>query len=122
MQINGYVQCGKLKNAYLVAIKAKLVDEVQKISEIAFKAGQLSVRDICEKWLQSNNSVHRWVAGYAGQCSFHFCILSPPLGAKLPVEYESDLLEILLEGDVEFFLQKLELAKSIFFTYSIKVH
>ena len=55
-QINGYVQCGKLKNAYLVAIKAKLVDEVQKISEIAFKAGQLSVRDICEKWLQSNST------------------------------------------------------------------
>ena len=48
------MQCGKLKNAYLVAIRAKLADEVHKISEIANKAGQLSVRDICEKWLQGN--------------------------------------------------------------------
>ena len=56
IQISGYVLCGKLKNAYLVAIRTKLVDEVRKISEIASKAGQLSVRDICEKWLQSNTS------------------------------------------------------------------
>ena len=58
-QINGFVLCGKLKNAYLVAIKARMVDEVQRISEIAFKAGQLSVRDICEKWLQTNSAAHR---------------------------------------------------------------
>lgn len=54
LQINAYVQCGKLKGAYLIAIRAKLVDEVRKISDIAFKAGQLPVREICEKWLQSN--------------------------------------------------------------------
>ncbi len=53
-QINAYVQCGKLKAAYLIAVRAKLVDEVRKISDIAFKAGQMPVREICEKWLQSN--------------------------------------------------------------------
>lgn len=59
LQINAYVQCGKLKGAYLIAIRAKLVDEVRKISDIAFKAGQLPVRDICEKWLLSN--AQRWL-------------------------------------------------------------
>ena len=43
-----------MKNAYLVAIKSKLVNEVKNISEIAEKAGQLPVRDICEKWLLAN--------------------------------------------------------------------
>ena len=47
--------CGKLKNAYLLAIKSKMSDEVRNISEIAEKAGQLNVRDICEKWLQANS-------------------------------------------------------------------
>ena len=47
--------CGKLKNAYLQAIKSKLADEVRNIAEIAEKAGQLPVRDICEKWLQANS-------------------------------------------------------------------
>lgn len=58
-QINAYVQCGKLKAAYLIAVRAKLVDEVRKISDIAFKAGQMPVREICEKWLQSNAPI-RW--------------------------------------------------------------
>ena len=53
-QINAFIQCGKLKGAYLIAIRARLVDEVRKISDIAFKAGQLPVREICEKWLQTN--------------------------------------------------------------------
>ena len=54
MQINAFVQCGNLKKAYFIAIKARLVDEVRRISDIASKAGQTSMRDICEKWLRSN--------------------------------------------------------------------
>lgn len=53
-QIKALVQCGKLKNAYLIAIKSRQIEEVRNISEIAEKAGQLAVRDICEKWLQAN--------------------------------------------------------------------
>ena len=53
-QIKALIQCGKLKNAYLLAIKSRHVQEVRNISEIAEKAGQLAVRDICEKWLQAN--------------------------------------------------------------------
>ena len=50
-QIKAFIHCGRLKNAYLVAIKSRLVDEGKNISEIAGKAGQIPVRDICEKWL-----------------------------------------------------------------------
>jgi hypothetical protein len=35
-----------------VAINAKLPDEVEHIADVAAKAGQLTVKDICEKWLQ----------------------------------------------------------------------
>ena len=58
-QIKALVQCGKLKKAYLIAIKARMVDEVITISQIAEKAGQLAVRDICEKWLLSNGFTPR---------------------------------------------------------------
>ncbi len=46
--------CGKLKNAYLVAIRIGEVDEVRHISELAGKAGQIPVRDICQQWLQDH--------------------------------------------------------------------
>lgn len=65
-QIKALVQCGKLKNAYLVAINAKLPDEVRKIADVASKAGQLGVRDICEKWLQHNRKKQI-------NCVFSFC-------------------------------------------------
>ena len=55
LQIKALVQCGRLKNAYLVAIRARMVDEVRNISEIAGKAGQLAVRDICDRWLETNS-------------------------------------------------------------------
>ena len=54
IQIKALIQCGKLKNAYLVAINARLPDEVKRIAEVASKAGQVSVREICEKWLQQH--------------------------------------------------------------------
>lgn len=56
LQIKALVQCGKLKNAYLIAIRANYPDEVQQIADVAAKAGHLTVRDICEKWLQQNRT------------------------------------------------------------------
>ena len=58
-QIKALIQCGRLKNAYLIAIKSRLIDEVRNISQIAEKAGQLAVRDICDKWLLSNSISHQ---------------------------------------------------------------
>lgn len=46
--------CGRLKSAYLVAVRAGEADDVRHISELAGKAGQIAVRDICQKWLQEH--------------------------------------------------------------------
>ncbi len=54
MQIKAFVLAGKLKNAYLVAVKAGEVDDVRHIAELAGKAGQIAVRDICQKWLHEH--------------------------------------------------------------------
>ena len=55
-QINAFIQCGKLKSAYLTAIKGRFVEEVRRISTIATQAGQTAIRDICDRWLQMNAS------------------------------------------------------------------
>ena len=47
------MKMGKLKNAYLIAIRAKLVDEIRELSDIAYKAGNFPVGDICERWLRN---------------------------------------------------------------------
>ena len=51
-QINGYILCGKLKSAYLIAVKAGRVDDVRHIAAAADRTGQAAVKGICEKWLQ----------------------------------------------------------------------
>ena len=53
-QVQAYIQCGKLKSGYLIAVKHNLVDQVRDIARIANQAGQLNMKDICEKWLQAN--------------------------------------------------------------------
>ena len=50
------MQCGKLKNAYLIAIRANYPDEVQQIADAATKANQASVKSFCERWLQQNRA------------------------------------------------------------------
>lgn len=56
-QTNAYVLCGKLKSAYLVAVKGERVDDVRKIQAAAEAAGQVSVKAICDKWLQQHGHV-----------------------------------------------------------------
>ena len=51
-QINGYLLCGKLKSAYLIAVKAGRADDVRRIAAAADRAGQNAVKAICDKWLQ----------------------------------------------------------------------
>ena len=53
-KVQAYIQCGKLKPAYLLAARNKMEDEIRNISVIATQASQVSIRDICEKWLQAN--------------------------------------------------------------------
>ncbi|XP_013400771.1 zinc finger FYVE domain-containing protein 26-like [Lingula anatina] len=51
-KINAYILCGKLKSAYLIAVKEERVEDVQRISGAALRAGQPAVKNICDKWLQ----------------------------------------------------------------------
>ncbi|XP_070571338.1 zinc finger FYVE domain-containing protein 26-like isoform X2 [Ptychodera flava] len=52
-KINAYILCGKLKSAYLIAVQGERVDDVRRISSAAQKMGQGAVRNICDRWLQS---------------------------------------------------------------------
>ncbi|XP_069118425.1 uncharacterized protein [Argopecten irradians] len=51
-KINAYILCGKLRSAYLMAVKTERVDDVQRIAGAAQRMGQTAVRNICNKWLQ----------------------------------------------------------------------
>ena len=51
-KINAYILNGRLKSAYLIAIKNERADFVKKIGNAAERIGQISIRDICNKWLE----------------------------------------------------------------------
>ena len=50
-KINAYILNGRLRSAYLIAIKLERVDLVKHISNVAERIGQNLVKDICIKWL-----------------------------------------------------------------------
>ena len=50
-QINAFIMCGKLKSAYLVAVKGDRVDAIQEIAEVAMNTGQSKMVEICNKFL-----------------------------------------------------------------------
>ncbi|XP_071795779.1 zinc finger FYVE domain-containing protein 26-like isoform X2 [Asterias amurensis] len=54
-KINALMLCGKLKSAYLIAVKAERVEDVERILHVAQRAGpsQAQMRTICETWLAS---------------------------------------------------------------------
>ncbi|XP_038075616.1 zinc finger FYVE domain-containing protein 26-like [Patiria miniata] len=54
-KINALMLCGKLKSAYLIAVKAERVEDVQRILSAAQRAGpgQAQMKTICESWLAS---------------------------------------------------------------------
>ena len=45
------MMCGKLKSAYLTAVKQERADVIRKIAEAASKTGQVKMVEICNKWL-----------------------------------------------------------------------
>lgn len=51
-KINAYILTGRLKSAYLIAIKMEQVDTVKYISNVAERLGQNLIKDICNKWLE----------------------------------------------------------------------
>jgi zinc finger FYVE domain-containing protein 26 len=52
LQINAYMLCGKLKSAYLIAVRRNNEEDIQRIAGAAQRAGQSAMFDICQKWLR----------------------------------------------------------------------
>ncbi|CAM4879019.1 unnamed protein product [Rotaria socialis] len=55
-RINVYMAVGKLRAAYLIAIRLGREDKVRSIRDDAQKSGQTAVYDICKKWLENRAS------------------------------------------------------------------
>ena len=54
LQINAFIICGRLRDAYLEAVKKERVTEIQRILDAArLTTNQKSMVDICEKWLKT---------------------------------------------------------------------
>lgn len=56
-QIDAFLLCGKLRSAYLIAVKEKNLEAVQMIAEEAQKTGQTKTLSLCKKWLAQNQNV-----------------------------------------------------------------
>ena len=50
-KINAYILNGRLKSAYLIAIRMERIDLVKHIAKVAERMGQHLIKDICNKWL-----------------------------------------------------------------------
>lgn len=55
-RINAYILNGRLRSAYLIAIKLERVDIVKHIANAADRAGQNLIKDICNKWLEKKQA------------------------------------------------------------------
>lgn len=55
-RINAFILNGRLKSAYLIAIKKDRVDIVKHIANAAERAGQNLIKEICMKWLEKKQS------------------------------------------------------------------
>ncbi|XP_036363256.1 zinc finger FYVE domain-containing protein 26-like [Octopus sinensis] len=50
-KINAYILLGKLKTAYLLAVKSNNTEEIRRIGREASRVGQMSVKNICDRYL-----------------------------------------------------------------------
>ena len=64
-QINAYILCGKLKSAYLIAVKAERMEDVKRIAGAAERSGQVAVKNICDKWLNMRQK-KQWTVIFFG--------------------------------------------------------
>ena len=55
-RISVYTSVGKLRAAYLIAIRLGREDKVRSIRDDAQKSGQTAVYDMCKKWLENRAS------------------------------------------------------------------
>lgn len=45
------IQFGRLRNAYLAAVKTNMIEEVKRIRELAVDKGDNAIKEICERYL-----------------------------------------------------------------------
>ena len=55
-KINAYILNGRLKSAYLIAIKIDRADIVKHIANVAERMNQNLIKDICNKWLEKKTT------------------------------------------------------------------
>lgn len=53
IRVNAYIGIGKLRNAYLTAIRSRKEEKIRLIRDEAQKMGQMAVYDMCNKWLEN---------------------------------------------------------------------
>ena len=53
LQVKALVAVGRLRDAYLEAVKRERVELIQLILQEAKKANQRNMIDICQKWLRN---------------------------------------------------------------------
>ncbi|GFO26047.1 Zinc finger fyve domain-containing protein 26-like [Plakobranchus ocellatus] len=53
-KINAFILVGKLRSAYLLAVKRERVEDVQRIAGAAQRLNQSAVTNICKKWLEQH--------------------------------------------------------------------
>lgn len=54
-KINCYILTGKLKSAYLLAVKSERQSDITRIMSVADATKQDSIKNICERWLKKFN-------------------------------------------------------------------
>lgn len=54
-KINCYILTGKLKSAYLLAVKSERQSDIIRIMSVALATKQDSIKNICERWLKKFN-------------------------------------------------------------------
>ena len=54
-KINCYILAGKLKSAYLLAVKSERQSDITRIMSVAEATKQDSIKNICERWLKKFN-------------------------------------------------------------------
>ena len=55
-KINAYIASGRLKSAYMIAVKTRRTQVVKVIARKAEEVGQKSVKALCDRWLQQQDT------------------------------------------------------------------
>ncbi|KAJ8044496.1 Zinc finger FYVE domain-containing protein 26 [Holothuria leucospilota] len=56
-KINAHIVCGKLKKAYLLAVRGERgVEDVKRIASAAERTGNTKIKDMCDQWLKKKEA------------------------------------------------------------------